>query len=205
MHIYASRPVSYGMTSPPHNRRPWPAAGASARGGMLLLWGAVLVLAACSQTRATGFVRQEFFAPERRLAFASDGPLAQALTSELGARGFRIVERTQLVKVLDEQALRQTGLLEEERTLAAGRIMNVNYLIDVTEAGTASAPARRSAAVKILDVQSGEVIGSFNDVEQGGFTFHFPMFMMAPVAPNKDTVADAARRIAEAIMSQRKP
>jgi hypothetical protein len=195
-----ARPVPGEKASPLRDRRPWPAAGLPARGGTLLLWGAVLLLAACSQSRATGFVRPEFFAPDRRIAFASDGPLAQALTSELGARGFRIVERAQLVKVLDEQALRQTGVLQEERTLAAGRIMNINYLIDVTEAGAAS--ARRSAAVKILDLQSGEVVGSFNDVERGGFTF--PMFMMVPVVSGKDSVVDAARRIAEAIMGQRK-
>lgn len=169
-----------------------------------MLCGVVLLLAACSQTRATGFVRQEFFAPDRRIAFTSEGPLSQALTSELGARGFRIVERAQLVTVLNEQALRQTGLLEEERTLAAGRIMNVHYLINVDEAGPSSTPARRmSAVVKILDVQSGEVVGSFNYIHQG--TGFWPMFMMAQTALSKENVVDAARRIADAIMSQRKP
>lgn len=204
MRAYGSRPGCSAMSCGVHPNRPRPNAWNLARAGAPLVCGLAFLLTACSQARTTGFVRQEFFDPGQRIAFASEGPLAQALTGELGARGFRIVERTQLVTVLNEHALRQTGLLEEERTLAAGRIMNVNYLINVNETGPSSTSAQRmSAVVKILDVQSGEVVGSFNYVDQG--TVVWPMFMMArPIALSREDRVDAARRIADAIMSQRK-
>jgi outer membrane lipoprotein SlyB len=94
------------------------------------------------------------------VAGANNNKLAQnevsdLLAMELFKRGFRVVERTQVESILEEQDFQATDLTSDARAAQLGRILNVDaaVIINVPEMdGTISMTA------KMIDVETGELL-----------------------------------------------
>jgi tetratricopeptide (TPR) repeat protein len=84
--------------------------------------------------------------------------LAEMLTTALINSGsYRIIERKQLQKVLEEQALAQSGALDSETAVVVGKIMS----LDAVVVGSISAlTSALEADARILDVETGEAIAA---------------------------------------------
>ena len=84
--------------------------------------------------------------------------LAEMLTTALINSGsYRLIERKQLQKVLEEQALGQSGALDAETAVVVGKIMNVDAIV----VGSISALANAvEADARILNVETGEAIAA---------------------------------------------
>ncbi|NUO83532.1 hypothetical protein HUU05_25950 [candidate division KSB1 bacterium] len=82
--------------------------------------------------------------------------LAEMLTTALINRNnYRIIERNQLERVFQEQALGQSGALESETAVAVGNILGVQAVV----VGTLSKPAQAfEADARILNVSTGEAM-----------------------------------------------
>jgi tetratricopeptide (TPR) repeat protein len=84
--------------------------------------------------------------------------LAEMLTTALINSGsYRIIERKQLQKVLEEQALGQSGALDAETAVVVGKIMS----LDAVVVGSLSAlTSALEADARILNVETGEAIAA---------------------------------------------
>lgn len=84
--------------------------------------------------------------------------IAEMLTTALINLGrYRLIERKQLSKVLEEQALGQSGVLEAETAVAVGQIMG----LDAVVVGSISQLANAlETDARILNVETGEAIAA---------------------------------------------
>lgn len=84
--------------------------------------------------------------------------LAEMLSTALiNAGSYRLVERKQLQKVLEEQALGQSGALDFETAVVVGRIMSIDAIV----VGSISALTNAvEADARILNVETGEAIAA---------------------------------------------
>ncbi len=84
--------------------------------------------------------------------------LAEMLTTALINHGaYRIIERSQLERVFQEQALGQSGALESETAVAVGNILGVQAVV----VGTLSQPGQAfEADARILNVGTGEAMAA---------------------------------------------
>lgn len=118
-----------------------------------------LVVAACTPPQVRGAINPKFYGSSPIIGIASDNALADAIGTELISYNFRVIERTKLHIVVDEQTLSQSGLLEDQKLIRAGRILNIHALIFVRAAYEPLHPGKvASAVIRIVDVQSGEVL-----------------------------------------------
>jgi hypothetical protein len=129
------------------------------------------------------------------VAVVSENLLADALATELLYMGFTVIERNKLAKILDEQSLSLSGVLDDSKIIEVGRILNVDVLILVSGRYDAYITDRiANAAVKIVDVETGRLIGSFSYQNGKGGT---------PGSPadhdQKETIIETAARIATEI------
>jgi len=84
--------------------------------------------------------------------------LAEMLSTALINSGnYRLVERKQLQKILEEQALGQSGALDAETAVVVGKIMSIDAIV----VGSISALANAvEADARILNVETGEAIAA---------------------------------------------
>ncbi len=113
---------------------------------------------------------------------------------ELLKLGIDVVERTQLDKVMKEQALNLGGVTEAEKTIAAGKILAVDALITgsvgmgqtystgyVMGIGAGMHEVVNSASIRIIDVEKGNWL------------------MVITMSGGKDSVLDTATSFAKAL------
>jgi tetratricopeptide (TPR) repeat protein len=80
-------------------------------------------------------------------------------TSLINSNRFKVIERTQLDKVLQEQALGQSGALDSETAVVVGKIMGLEAVV----VGSVSKLATvYEADVRILNVENGEAVAAAN-------------------------------------------
>lgn len=133
---------------------------------ILLFKAALLIMAisgliGCTRPQVRGSIIAKFHGANPRIGIGSDNDLADGIGYELIANNLKIIERTKLHNIIKEQALGQTGSLEDHELIKAGKILNIDVLIFVNAQNDEFFPDRiASAVVKIVDVQSGEVLGS---------------------------------------------
>lgn len=123
-----------------------------------------------------------------KIAIMSNNPLADAIGTELFARGFTIIERLRLGSVLSEKSLQLSGVTESdnEKFIQAGKILNVDSLMSVgVERGETG--DIHMAVIKVVNVNTGQLVGSFNYKNGRG--------------PLKDSFHGAAKKIADTIAS----
>lgn len=78
-------------------------------------------------------------------------------TALINGGAYRLIERSQLERVFEEQALGQSGALEGETAVAVGNILGVHAVV----VGTLSRPARAfEADARILNVSTGEAVAA---------------------------------------------
>lgn len=84
--------------------------------------------------------------------------LAEMLSTALiNAGHYRLIERKQLQKILEEQALSQSGALDSETAVVVGKIMSIDAIV----VGSISALANAvEADARILNVETGEAIAA---------------------------------------------
>jgi hypothetical protein len=113
---------------------------------------------------------------------------------ELLKLGIDVVERTQLDKVMKEQALNLGGVTEAEKTIAAGKILAVDALIT----GTVGMGQTYSMGY-VMGIGAGmhEVVGNASirmiDVEKGNW------LLVITMSDGKDSVLDTAKSFAKAL------
>lgn len=113
---------------------------------------------------------------------------------ELLKLGIDVVERTQLDKVMKEQALNLGGVTEAEKTIAAGKILAVDALVT----GSVGMGQTYSTGY-VLGIGAGmnEVVSSASiriiDVEKGNW------LMVITMSGGKDSVLDTATSFAKAL------
>lgn len=77
------------------------------------------------------------------------------LTSEIIATGeFQVVERGQIKKILSEQALQQSGLLEPEGASAAGKLLSVQRIL---VGSVAQFDFGKVVTIRLVNVETGKV------------------------------------------------
>ncbi len=130
-----------------------------------------------------GGVRPQDPSIKPKIAMVSNNRLSDAIATELFTRGFTIIERLRLISVLREKSLQLSGITDEQY-IEAGRILNVDALMFV-EGEMVERGDVYTTYIKIVDVKSGAIIGSFNYQNGRG--------------PLKDRPHEAAKKIAEAI------
>lgn len=152
-------------------------------------------------TGCAGAQIQSNFAPsiatksQYRLASASDNILADSVSSELLKYGFVVVERSQLTAVLEELKLNMNGVLLPENLKKVGNILNVDALVFVSATADPEFRSRiGSASAKVVDVESGALLGGINYQNGSG---------CVPGSPcdrgMKDTMPETASKIAKEI------
>lgn len=133
--------------------------------------------------------------PQYRLASASDSILADAIGSELLQYGFVVVERSRLSAVLDELKLNMNGVLLPENLKKVGRILNVDALFFTTAYFDANFGSKiGTASVKLVDVESGELLGGINYQNGSGCAAGSPCD-----SGMKESMPDTAAKIAKEI------
>ena len=156
------------------------------RNYLLLLQYLALVIVFGCMPRASnlvGGVRPVDPSIKPKIALVSDNRLTDAVGTELFIRGFTIIERLRLLSVLREKSLQLSGITDEQ-LIEAGKILNVDALMFI-DAERVEFGDIHNAYIKIVDVQSGIIIGSFNYQNGRG--------------PLKDTPHEAAKKISDAI------
>jgi hypothetical protein len=154
---------------------------------LLLHCLALLIVCGCipRTSNLEGGVRPVDPSIKPKIALVSDNRLSDAIGTELFTRGFTIIERLRLLSVLREKSLQLSGITDEQ-LIEAGKMLNVDALMFV-EAERVERGDIYNAYIKIVNVQSGIIIGSFNYQNGRG--------------PLKDRPHDAAKKIADAINS----
>jgi len=83
--------------------------------------------------------------------------VAERLITQLAQlKGFRIIERNLLRKLLEEHALSETGVLDENSTKQIGKILGVDALVSGTliDLGT----SQTEVNARVLDAQTGAIL-----------------------------------------------
>jgi len=91
-----------------------------------------------------------------------DGEDSPALISdmfreELGKSGMKVVERERIDTLIGEMALQKTGCTETECAIRLGRLVSARFIV---MGGVGTILGRKYALVRVIDVESGVVIGS---------------------------------------------
>lgn len=129
---------------------------------VLLLLSILLVGCTTSYVRFT-YSKTAKIKSGYRLGIALGSNLSDALGTELLHYGFTVVERARMDAVLSELQLNSTGALLPENLKNVGKILSVDALVFVTaEQDTESPNTIGSAAVKLVDVESGILIAGVN-------------------------------------------
>lgn len=118
------------------------------------------------------------------IAIISEGLFADMIENDLFLKGFTIIERNRLVKVIHEQAIQKSGLTEEAAFVEAGKLLNVQALMFIDQK-TDDNRVLLYASIKLVDVERGAIIGSFHYRQGRGF--------------RKEHMEAISRRIAAAI------
>ena len=159
------------------------------------LLAVIISFAGCASPQLRGTIIPEVRGTNPKIAIVSKHAFGDAIGTELLAHGFRIVERSKLDSVLDEKALIESGVVEDAQLIRAGKILNIDSLVFVSgNYDTYNPGTIASAVVRIIEVQSGKLIGSFNYSNGVGG---------APGSPAdavmKESLVESANRIANAI------
>jgi len=94
---------------------------------------------------------------------------ADILATEMLGLGYKLIERSQLNKLLSEQKLSLGGILKNQDYYKIGEITNIDAIVLV------SAKIEKNmimyAVVKMIDISTGEVICSTNYERRDNYTF----------------------------------
>lgn len=112
-----------------------------------------------SPAHVRGSMSNKMLGQNLKIAVASDDMLAEAIAGELLTKGFTIVERTSLYRVLSEKLIATSGLTEEDKLVSAGKLLNVDALLFVKMVPSDWKGRVESAVVKLVDVKKGELLG----------------------------------------------
>ena len=147
------------------------------------------------QLDASGFAGMPNFGGFRMLGGGgSTEAFSDHFAVELLKLGIDVVERTQLDRVMKEQALNLGGVTETEKTIAAGKILAVDALIT----GTVGMGQTYSMGY-VMGIGAGmhEVVGNASirmiDVEKGNW------LLVITMSDGKDSVLDTAKSFAKAL------
>ncbi len=102
-------------------------------------------------------------------ASASGKEVADIMSAALMKRGFSIVERSKLNKIMDEHSLSLTGLTDSTGLAKLGKMAGASAIVmgNVSAYECKGEKCRVSLTAKMIDVESGEVIWSGSGSGQG--------------------------------------
>lgn len=118
-------------------------------------------------------------------------------TSLITGNRFKVIERAQLDKILQEQALGQSGALDSETAVVVGKIMGLDAVVVGSVSNLASV---YEADARILNVESGEALtaanaraGSANQLRIVAETLAASLSMHAHHIPVRPVPTDSAK------------
>ena len=86
---------------------------------------------------------------------------AVALKAGANEPNFTLVERARLKAILEEHQLSEVGLFSDETRIKIGKLLGVNYLVDVALLRYCVLPLMRDVStIKLIDVQTGRILAS---------------------------------------------
>jgi PBP1b-binding outer membrane lipoprotein LpoB len=97
--------------------------------------------------------------PKTRIIIQADDPgIVSALTTFFLRAGLTLVERSQLDKVLDEQATQQSLIADNQaRLIQAGKIIGADRLVIAEHTSTGAPYYNLSVSVRGIEIESGKV------------------------------------------------
>jgi len=121
------------------------------------------VSSCCASPQIKSAIAPKAYGTDPTIGVASSDALADAIGTELIFYGFKVIERSNLYSVVEEQILGQTGVLREKELIKAGKILNIDALIFVNANWDNFFPGKvASAVIRVVDIQSGQVLASVN-------------------------------------------
>jgi hypothetical protein len=121
------------------------------------------VLSCCASPQIKSAIAPKAYSTDPTIGIASNNAFADAIGTELIFYGFKVIERSNLYSLVEEQVLGQTGVLREKELIKAGKILNIDALVFVNTNWDNYNPGKVAAAVvRVVDVQSGQVLASVN-------------------------------------------
>jgi TolB-like protein len=82
---------------------------------------------------------------------------SEVIVSVAKAQGFKLVERAQLAKMMEEQNLAASGLVNEESAIEVGNLLSAQTLV---MGSVAELMGDRLITLKLMDAETGEVLNS---------------------------------------------
>ena len=133
---------------------------------MCLLLGATLV-AGCASSTGESYMSPAFSpASVDRIAIASitgqvygeaaKSAVADAITMELFKKGYRVMERSQMKAILDEQEFQASAITSDQDAAKAGRILNVPVVMLVSIPKYSN--EKMELSVRLVQVETGELL-----------------------------------------------
>jgi len=123
----------------------------------------ILGVSSCCATPKISAVAPKAYGTDPTIGVASSDALADAIGTELILYAFKVIERSNLYSLIEEQVLGQTGVLREKELIEAGKILNIDALVFVNANwDNYNSGKVASATVKVVDVQNGQILASIN-------------------------------------------
>jgi curli biogenesis system outer membrane secretion channel CsgG len=129
-------------------------------------------------------------------SFPNPAPeLQEKIINGLVMKKINVIERKHLNKILEEQALGQTGLIDESTAIKVGNILGVHAILigEVLDYGKVITPvAKLDFFCRLVDVKSGKILFALQ-VNARKTNMNYPFEL------HKEVIEEAAEKILDAI------
>lgn len=148
-----------------------------------------------------GHVRRIAVAPfaDRRAdpaGYSNPGPeLQEKIANGLAMKRIEVIERTHLDRVLEEQALGQTGVLDGRTAARVGRILGVDAILvgEVLDYGKIITPvAKLDLVLRLIDARDGKILFALQvDARKTNMSYPFEL--------HREVIEEAVEKVLAAI------
>jgi surface antigen len=87
---------------------------------------------------------------------AAKGAVSDAITMELFRKGYRVMERSQMKAILDEQEFQASAITSDQDAARAGRVLNVPVVMLVSIPKYSN--EKMELSVRLVEVETGELL-----------------------------------------------
>lgn len=123
---------------------------------------------------------------------------SEILRTELGSRGtYRIIERAQLVRVMEEQSLQISGAVDEQAVVEIGKLLGAKMVVVGSLVRTGKTYTLNS---RFIDVQTAEVQKSQNIRGNSEDEISNMCSSLAKIISDDDDVSDAPLSLSDAVL-----
>jgi hypothetical protein len=125
----------------------------------LILW--VFFMAGCTSPAVSGAYIKKPLTTKSTIVITSDNVLSDALVGELIKRGYAVMTKNDLDRVLSGQAMSLSGLSEQDRLVHGGKILKADAVMTIKMVPFSWDDYKvYTATVKLFGTERGDIIGS---------------------------------------------